>query len=41
MSFVSSPVLPFSVDLILGNKKKAGGDKSGEYGGDSILEPLV
>jgi hypothetical protein len=29
---------PFSVDLILRNKKKSGGDKSGEYGGDLILE---
>jgi hypothetical protein len=25
----------------LGNKKKSGGDKSGEYGGDFILELLV
>jgi hypothetical protein len=32
MSFVSSNLLPFSMDLILGNKKKAGGDKLGEYG---------
>jgi hypothetical protein len=29
------------VDLILGNKKKSGGDKSGQYGGDLILESLV
>jgi hypothetical protein len=32
MSSVSSNLLPFNVDLILGNKKKSGGDKSGEYG---------
>jgi hypothetical protein len=32
---------PFSGDLILGNKKKSGGDKSGGYGGDLILESLV
>jgi hypothetical protein len=30
---MSSNLLPFSMDLILGNKKEAGGDKSGEYGG--------
>jgi hypothetical protein len=30
MSSVSSH-LPFSVDFILGDKKKSGGDKSGEY----------
>jgi hypothetical protein len=29
---VSSNLLPFSVDLILGIKKKSDGDKSGEYG---------
>jgi hypothetical protein len=29
------------VDLIFGNKKKSGGDKSGEYGGYLIVEPLV
>jgi hypothetical protein len=41
MSSVSSD-LPFSVDLILGNRKKSGGNKSGEYGGgDLILESLV
>jgi hypothetical protein len=33
MSSVSSNLLPFIVDLISGNKKKPGGDKSGEYGG--------
>jgi hypothetical protein len=40
---VSSNLLPFSIDLILGNKKTSGGDKSGEYGGgdDLILESLV
>jgi hypothetical protein len=37
MSTVSSNLLPFSVDLILGNKKNSGGDISGEYGGDLIL----
>jgi hypothetical protein len=42
MSSVSSNLLAFSVDIILGNKKKSGGDKSGEYvGGDLILESLV
>jgi hypothetical protein len=29
------------VDLILGNKKKSGGDKSGKYRGELILESLV
>jgi hypothetical protein len=29
------------VDLILGNKKKSGEDKSAEYGDDLILESLV
>jgi hypothetical protein len=29
------------VDLILGNKKKSGGDNSGEDGGDLILKSLV
>jgi hypothetical protein len=38
MSTVSSNLLPFIVDLILGNKKKSDGYKSGEYGGDLILE---
>jgi hypothetical protein len=33
ISSVSSNLLPFSVDLILGNKEKSGGYKSGEYGG--------
>jgi hypothetical protein len=33
MSSVSSNLLPFSVDLILGDKKTSGGDKSREYGG--------
>jgi hypothetical protein len=32
MFSVSSNLLPFSVDLIWGNKKKSGADKSGEYG---------
>jgi hypothetical protein len=41
MSSVSSNLLPFSVDLILGNKKKSGGDKSREYWGYLILESLV
>jgi hypothetical protein len=30
--FVSSNLLPFSAHFILGNKKKSGGNKSGEYG---------
>jgi hypothetical protein len=35
MPSVSSNILPFSVDLILGNKRMSGGDKLGEYeGGD-------
>jgi hypothetical protein len=29
------------VDLILGKKKMSDGDKSGEYGGNLILESLV
>jgi hypothetical protein len=33
MSYVSPNLLPFSVDLILGDKKKSGGNKSGEYWG--------
>jgi hypothetical protein len=33
MAFVSSNLLLFSVDLILGDKEKSGGDKSGKYGG--------
>jgi hypothetical protein len=41
MSSVSSNHLLFSVNLNFGNKKKSGGDKSGEYGGDVILESLV
>jgi hypothetical protein len=41
MSSVSSNLLLFSVDLILGDKKKSGGDKLGEYGGDLIVESLV
>jgi hypothetical protein len=40
-SSVSSNLLLFNVNLISGNKKKSGGDKSGEYGGDVILESLV
>jgi hypothetical protein len=38
---VSSNLLIFAVDLILGNKKKCGADKSEEYGSDLILESLV
>jgi hypothetical protein len=44
MSYVSSDLLPFSVDLILWNKKKSGGDKSEEYwgeGGNLILKSLI
>jgi hypothetical protein len=41
MSSVSSNRVPFSVDLIWRNKKKSGRDKSGEYGGDLILESFV
>jgi hypothetical protein len=41
MSSVSSNLLPFSVDLILGNKKKCGGDKPGKQGYDLIMESLV
>jgi hypothetical protein len=43
MYTMSSNLVPFSVDLILGNKKKSGGDKSGKYGGggDLIMESLV
>jgi hypothetical protein len=33
MFSVPSNLHPFSVDSILGHKKKSGGDKSGEYGG--------
>jgi hypothetical protein len=33
MSSVSSNLLPFSVDLIVENKKKSGGDKSGRIWG--------
>jgi hypothetical protein len=40
MSTVSSNQRPFSVNLILGNKKKSGGNKSGENEGDVILESL-
>jgi hypothetical protein len=29
---MSSNIFPLGVDLVLGNKKKSGGDKSGEYG---------
>jgi hypothetical protein len=36
MPSVSSNLLSLSVDLILGNKKKSDGDKSGEYGGGGI-----
>jgi hypothetical protein len=32
ISSVFSNPFRFSVDLILGNKKNSGGDKSGEYG---------
>jgi hypothetical protein len=38
---VSSNLLSFSTDFILGNKKKSGGDKSEEYQSDLILESLV
>jgi hypothetical protein len=43
MSSVSSNLIPFNVDLILGDKKTPGGVKSGEYvgGGDLILESPV
>jgi hypothetical protein len=41
MSSVSSNLIPFSVDFILGYKKKSGRDKSGEYGVDLILESLI
>jgi hypothetical protein len=41
MSSVSSNFLPFSVGLILGNKKKSRWDKSGEYGNDLILESVL
>jgi hypothetical protein len=41
MFSVSSNRLPIRVDVVLGDKKKYGGDKSGEYGGDLILESLV
>jgi hypothetical protein len=41
VSPASSDFLPLSVDLILGNKKKSGGDKLGEYvGGISFWNPL-
>jgi hypothetical protein len=43
LTFSVSSNLRFSLDLILGNKIKSGGDKSEEYGGggDIILESLV
>jgi hypothetical protein len=41
MPSVSSNLFPFTVDLVLGNKKKSGGDRSGEYGCDFILESLI
>jgi hypothetical protein len=41
MSSVSSNLHLLSVDLVGGYKKKSGGDKSEEYGGDLILESLV
>jgi hypothetical protein len=41
MPSVFSNILPFRVDLILGNKNKSGGNKSGEYVRDLILESLV
>jgi hypothetical protein len=41
MSSLSSNLLSFSVDFILGIKKKSGGDKSEEYESDLILESLV
>jgi hypothetical protein len=33
MSSVSLNILRLGVDLILGNNKKSGGEKSGEHGG--------
>jgi hypothetical protein len=41
MSFGSSNLLFFAVDLVLWNKKKSGSDKLEEYESDLIMESLI